>query len=187
MLSLNSFTKKTDINKPELKSFTDELAKAFNRSILEQIEKMKPKKLSIDGCLITINPPPKYDNVKFILPTINHILNFFPRKWTKCGALCVEQRATDDTYRGIHYHVVIEFNEYYRPSEVKRQFVRHFKKVKSPIYLEPMSVHVSSSKRGIAGCYDYIRGEKNDDSKKDKSDNDKRMREDLDLEDIYTF
>lgn len=158
-------------------SYSIALNTVMDRKLVRDISKNHNGFLKATGfCLITINP--KDGNERDFIEKVHKIQKW---KWITDMYYTFEQRGTTDIH-GIHCHIVLQRGNK-APCHIKDQLYRTFMKYigsKSCIDLKDLKTDIDVKK-----ALQYIQGKKSDESKLEKLDSDKKMREQLGLKDFY--
>lgn len=167
--------------KPDVKIILDALAAQY----ITDKKNMSQKRSQ--GVFVTLNPSPEYDSQLNLLPNIlEDIKGLLNKKWVHSLVFCVEQRATVKPYHGLHFHILILFENYYKKSYVIRILASYFQRKKSSMKLSQPSINVRMCKKhnDVINCFEYIKGFKEDD-KLSKSNLDVHFRKDNNLQPFY--
>lgn len=157
----------------------DELLPTLKK--IREEEDKKDESVNSDNCFITISPGEVLSYLEFI----RLIEKFVKLKPIKSYCYVLEQRYSgipDEKYKklgeGLHTHIFIKKSEY-KPSHIRRDLKRIFANV-------VVNIDVSfRHDRDIEKTFNYIIGEKKDDSKKIKQEQDRIYREMYGIKSYY--
>lgn len=130
------------------------------------------------GLFVTIN----FDDKKIVPKDIpSYMTQLLKKKWIQNYEYTIEQRnETEGDYKGFHVHLLLTDHVHKRKSEVIREFYSSMKKYlgsKQSIDCRPVN--------NPQGVVKYMEGEKKDEWKLPKVENDKRMRKHYEFADVY--
>lgn len=128
---------------------------------------------------VTVNPQPKFN----FLELKKKVEKCISKKWIDRYAYTFEQRSEiPGTYSGFHSHMIIQFNDK-KLSEAKREIINTFKTMvgnEKAIDIRVKKLEFLEDKER------YIQGHKDDPDKLAKALNDRKFREDYDLDLVYS-